>query len=100
LRGMDHASLAGMKMPMNVLFAELVMTLIMAFVIAEFVTWLQINSLVYGLELGLWFWVGFVAITLASLSLWEGRAWGLFWINAGVRLVNILVMAAIIGAWH
>ena len=58
------------------------------------------NEMVLGVVLGLWLWVGFVAIVLASLSLWEGRAWGLFWINAGVRLVNILVMAAIIGMWR
>jgi hypothetical protein len=100
LRGMDHASLAGMKMPMSSLTVEFILTLVMAFVIAEFSAWVGATSLVAGLVLGLWIWIGFVAITLASLSIWEGRAWELFFINAGVRLVNILVMAAIIAMWQ
>jgi hypothetical protein len=100
LRGMDPAAMANMKMPMQSMLIEFITTLVMAFVIAEFAAWVGAATLMGGIVLGVWLWLGFAATLLVGMSVWEGRPWGLFFINGGLRLVNIVVMAAIIGAWH
>lgn len=41
-------------------------------------------------------WLGFMLPILAGSALWERKSWALLAINAGYRLVAILVMAGII----
>ena len=99
LRGMDPVSMQGMQFPTWLMVQEFITTLIMAFVIAQFAAWVGAYGLVAGLVLGLWLWLGFVATVMYSATVWEKYPLGLFVINAGLRLVNILVMAAIIAWW-
>jgi len=99
LRGMDPASMKGMAFPMGLMVQEFITTLVMAFVISQFAMWVGAFGPVAGLVLGFWLWLGFVATTMFSATLWEKYPLGLFVINAGLRLVNILAMAAIIAWW-
>lgn len=100
LRGIDPASMQGMKFPAGLMVQELVATLVMAFVISQFAAWLGAGSALAGIVLGLWLWVGFVATVMFGATLWEKYPLGLFVINAGLRLVNIVLMAVIISAWQ
>jgi hypothetical protein len=102
LRGMDYEAMRaqGMKMPWGIMAGEFVTTLVTAFFIAEFAAWVGAGSAVGGLILGFWIWLGFYATTMLGQVFWEKVPLKLYAINAGRWFVSILVMAAIIGAWH
>lgn len=101
LRGMDPASMqGGMKFPMGMMVQEFITTLIMAFIIAQFVAWVGAVGLVGGLMLGFWLWLGLVVTVMYGATLWEKYPLGLLVINAGLRFVNVLLMAAIIASWQ
>ncbi len=55
------------------------------------------SYLVVALAVASILWVGFTAATGAVHALFEGRAAGIYLINAGHTLVTVLVMAVIIG---
>ncbi len=46
--------------------------------------------------LGFWIWLGFVATSFASLSIFEGRPRNLYLLNVGFHLVSILVMGTVL----
>jgi len=102
LRGIDpEAAMAGgMKMPYGTMAVEFVSTLVVAFFIAEFAAWVGAGSVMGGLVLGFWIWLGFYATTLLGGVLWEKVPLKLYAIIAGRWFVSILAMAAILGAWR
>lgn len=102
LRGQDPAAAmaGGMQMPWGSMAGEFVLTLVTAFFIAEFAAWVGAGSVVGGLVLGFWIWLGFYATSLLGPVLWEKVPLKLYAINAGRWFVSILIMAAIIGAWR
>ncbi len=76
-----------------------VTTLIMVYVLSHFVDYAQAKTITDGLQLGLWVWLGFIATLLFGSILWEGKPFKLFLINAGYRLVELLIVASILSAW-
>ncbi len=100
LRGMNPDSMKGMAFPAGMMIQEFIITLITAFVISQFAAWVGAFGIVAGLVLGLWFWIGFVVPMMYGMTLWEKYPIGLAVINGGLRLVNYLVMAAIICQWQ
>ena len=102
LRGLDyHAEMSkGMKMPYGIMTVEFCSTLVIAFFIAEFAAWVGVGVWLDGLVLGFWIWRGFYATTMLGPVLWEKVPLKLYAISAGRWLVSLLVMGAILGAWH
>ena len=102
LRGQDweKATADGMKMPYGIMAVEFVTTLIMAYFIAQFAAWVGAVTLLGGLVLGFWIWLGFFATTMLGPVLWEKVPLKLYAISAGRWLVSILAMAAILGVWQ
>jgi Protein of unknown function (DUF1761) len=100
LRGLDPLTTNKMQMPYGNMAVEFVTTLVTAYFIAEFAMWVGADSLVGGLVLGFWIWLGFYATTLVGPVLWEKVPVKLYAISAGRWLVSLLVMAAIIGVWR
>lgn len=41
-------------------------------------------------------WVGFIVFQMTGIVFWEGRPWGLFVINAGYRLANLLLIGFVL----
>lgn len=74
-------------------------TLLQAFVLALFVSWLGVVSLEAALWLGFWVWLGFLVPMLASGWLWEGKSLQLFLFNCAYPLVAIEIMAIILALW-
>lgn len=99
-RGIDPGGMNGMKFPLGMMVQEFISTLVMAFVIAQFAAWVGAGGWLGGLVLGLWLWLGFVVTVMFGSTLWEKYPIGLFVINAGLRLVNIVLMAVIIASWQ
>jgi predicted neutral ceramidase superfamily lipid hydrolase len=44
-------------------------------------------------------WLGFMAVIHIDSVIWEKRPWKFFWINAGCRLVTLLIIALILHYW-
>lgn len=74
--------------------------LVQAFVLAHFVRYAGSTSAADGAVTGFWLWLGFTAITMAANSIFEGRPWKLWQINAGYFLVVLILNGAILAAWN
>lgn len=73
---------------------------LMAFVLANVLSWAGISGLINGLFVGLLMWLGFTGFTMGANHAFEGRSLNLWAINSGTYLVGLLVMGAILGAWQ
>lgn len=74
--------------------------LLVSFVLAHLLVLVGAATADTALQLGFWIWLGFLAPTLANGWLWEGKSFRLFGFNAFYALLNIEVMALILGLWH
>ena len=72
---------------------------LMAFILANVISWTGLTGLVNGLLAGLLMWIGFTGFSFAANHAFEGRSLQLWLINSGTYLVGLLVMGAILGAW-
>lgn len=77
-----------------------IVTVLVAYVLAHFVVLFGIVGWADSLNLGFWVWLGFLAPTLANGWLWEGKSLKLFIFNAAYALVNIEVLALVLGSWR
>ena len=74
-------------------------TLIMSYVLAHFVDYVEAKTVMDGIILGFWLWIGFLATTQIGSVLWEGKPVKLYLINTLHYLVALAVMAAILAVW-
>jgi len=74
-------------------------TLLMAYVLAIFIGYLNITTVAGGLQIGFWIWLGFVIPVNAGAYLWESRPLKLYLINNGYHLVAMLLMGAVLAIW-
>ncbi|MCF7805397.1 MAG: DUF1761 domain-containing protein [Candidatus Marinimicrobia bacterium] len=73
--------------------------LIMAFVLACIVEAFGATTVWAGLQGGFWCWLGFVATTMATNSVFAGRSLKLYAIDSGYHLVGLLVMGGLLAIW-
>ncbi len=73
--------------------------LLIAYVMAHFVSYAGSDTFTKGLETGFWLWLGFVATTLAINSAFSFRPQKLWAIDAGYYLVCFLVSGALLAIW-
>lgn len=100
-RGMDPvAAMAGAKMPVGKLLIEFARCLVLAYVIAHFVTALALGTWMSAVHLGLFLWIGFPVIILIGSMLWENTPWKVAAIHAGDWLVKLVAIAIIVHAWR
>ena len=74
-------------------------SLVMAYIIAHFVDYVQAVDMITALQLTFWIWLGFIVTVLLSSVLWEGKPVKLFLINISHYLVSIGVMSIILSLW-
>jgi hypothetical protein len=85
----------GGKMLLNFIGA-----LITTSVLAMLLNFTGIASVVEGLRLVFWVWLGFLAsTTLLGGVLWKNEPWGLFVLNGAYWLVNFTIMVSILLSW-
>lgn len=77
---------------------ESVVSLTLAFFLFMFESALQVTTVTDGMIVGFLFWLGFVATTQISLSIWNKKSMQLFLIDSGYRLLSFLVMSGLMGA--
>lgn len=74
-------------------------SLIMSYVLAHFVDYVEAKTIMEGIVLGFWVWIGFLATTQIGSVFWEGKPVKLYLINTLHYLVTLAVMAAILAVW-
>jgi hypothetical protein len=73
--------------------------LVMAFVLSHIIDYAKADTIIEGLQCGLWVWIGFVITTSLGGVLFEGRPRGLYFIYNGYQLVSLLLMGMILAVW-
>ncbi len=76
-----------------------VLAVLMAYVMAHFISYLGVETPMQAVQLGFWTWLGFVGNTQLGEQLWTGKPMQLFYLNTGYRLVSTVVMALILTMW-
>jgi hypothetical protein len=100
LRGQDPEKMKDRKMPLQSMLIEFACALITAYVLAIFTVAFGAHNLYSTILLGIIVWVGFYVTLLLGEVVWEGKPFMLFLINAGLRLVNVVIMTVIVGLWQ
>ena len=95
---MTPAQMRGALAP--ALVAQIVGDLIMAYILARFIVHYGVPSFGEGVLVGFMAWLGFIATVTIGQVFYEHRPIGLFFINNGYLLIGLVVMGAILGAWH
>ena len=78
----------------------IVSALIVAYVMALVIEATESTTLVDGIIVALWLWVGFVATTSLLAVVFDGRPIRLWVLNMGNHLVSFVLMGLIIGVWQ
>lgn len=76
-----------------------IFAVIMAFNLAAFLAGPD-TDLAWGATAGALAGLGWVALALATVALFERRSWTYIFVNGGYWVVSFLVMGAILGAWR
>lgn len=74
--------------------------LITAYILAHFAQYAGATTVMGGLQLGFWAWLGFIATVQLGTVLFENRSKKLYFINTGFQLVNMLAMGVILALWR
>ena len=91
------AERSDMKKTYGLMFVS---TVVAAYVLAYFVKFLNVDSVIAGFVLGFWIWLGFVATTMLPSVLFENKPWKLYLINTGYQLAVLVVMGAVLAVWQ
>ena len=72
---------------------------VMAFVLAHIVDWMQATTLLAGAHAGLFCWFGFAATIGLTATLYRNQNLKLYVLDAAYQLVYMAVMGAILAVW-
>lgn len=101
LKGMhfreDHTKGANMGLTMGIGF---LMTLLMVYVLAHYISYMDANTASQGAESAFWPWLGFMLPIMAGQVLWERKSFKVFAINASHYLVVLIVSGIILAVWQ
>lgn len=87
------------KSMMTSMISGLIAQIVMAWVLAMFISATGGFGAVEGVLSAFWIWLGFVATISLGSVLWEGKSVTLFLVNSLHWLVALAIQGAIIGAW-
>jgi hypothetical protein len=97
LSGISEAQIKKANSNMPMLYGTMfIASLVMAYVLAQFAKYAGALSLTDGVIAGFWAWLGFVATTMLTGVLYEGKPLKLYFITAGYQLVTLVVMGMIL----
>src|SRR5580765_3787616 len=74
--------------------------LLTSFILAHFIHWTNTTTAMRGVGIAFHVWLGFVVVFMVDDYAAEKRPFALIAIKAGNQLVGLLIMGAILGAWH
>jgi len=74
-------------------------TLVTGYVLSHFVDYIGAASLLGGVQLGFWIWLGIAAPLQLGMVLWEGRPVKLYFLITGHTLANLVLVSAVLAVW-
>lgn len=74
-------------------------SLVMSYFLAVIVKTLNITEISGGLMTGFWIWVGFIAASCAGQYIFPPKQFSLYALDTIYKLVNVLIITAILIAW-
>lgn len=80
-------------------FISFLMTLVACYVLAHFVIYVTASTFADGAQLAFWAWLGFEVPLALNETLWGGKSFKLFVLNAAHHLVALVVAAGILATW-
>lgn len=86
--------------PTNSYLIATVLALVLAYVMAHFVDYVNATTFGSAAQLASWLWLGFVVTTQGVNAVFEGKPRDLFLISAGHHLAEFIVVAAILALWQ
>jgi hypothetical protein len=78
---------------------QFIASIVMFYVFASIMAWLNHDGVKHGIVDALWVWVGFIVPLKFGDVLWGGKK-TLFWLGIGGNLITLIVGGIIIGAWR
>ncbi|MBI3379317.1 DUF1761 domain-containing protein [Candidatus Gottesmanbacteria bacterium] len=100
LMDMTEKNMQGAKKGMQAMYAKSFVTmLVLGYVLAVFVGISGDGNVTEGALTGFWLWLGFMATTGFTETLFSGKSMNLFFINTGYQLAYMLVMGGMLAAW-
>ena len=87
------------RLPMALL-SDLLGSLIMAFVLEQFVVFAGAGDVVGGATVGLLAWLGFISVTHFTLVMYEKRPYELFLVSNGYQALTLAIMGGLFGFLH
>ena len=101
LMGFTDESIKSMKMtPAMSMAGGFIVSLIMAYVLAIFISIFGVWDIKSALYLTCWIWLGFLATNTIGSYLWEGKPFKLFLLNSIEQFVAVNIMAVILVMWQ
>jgi hypothetical protein len=98
LVGIDETQMkAGLP---RAIVVDVIGSLVMAFVLVHAVVYAGATGLSQGAAVGFFNWLGFVAVILLGVTIYEQRPLKLFFINAGFNLIALALMGALLAVWR
>ena len=74
-------------------------SLVTAYVLSHFVDYVGATTVLGGVQLGFWLWLGVATPIQLGMILWEGKPVKLYLINTGYTLVNLALVSAVLAMW-
>jgi hypothetical protein len=82
------------------MIASLIGDFLLCFVLAHVARWSGADDWRDGIHIGIITWIGFFAAPLYPQSIYEGRPFKYFAINAGYWLVSLVIVGAVLTVWR
>ena len=96
----DKAKLADMQKGAGKMYGmSFLASIVSAIVLAKIIDLTSVVTVLYGMKVGFFIWLGFVAAVQLTGALFGRQPTKLFLINTGYQLVCYLVMGAILAVW-
>lgn len=87
------------KEAMPAYVASMIASLVMAYVLVNFIHFAVAKTALEGATIGFWAWLGFVGTTSLTGALFNKKKISLWAIDTGYFLAALLIMGAILAAW-
>lgn len=95
---MSEEELRKQNKPINY-FSSFILGLISSFILANIIMYLEIHTLIEGIEIAILCWIGFTGATSYAQNMFAGKSQKLWMINSGYYLISFIINGAIFAVW-
>lgn len=98
--GLTKADMGKMKTSANQAYAwAAAASLVMAYILAHFVKYLNVDTFAEAAQLGFWIWLGFIVTKGILDTVFEDKNWNVYFISMGYQLASLILMSMLLATW-